>query len=75
MVKRWHLFLKQLVTLSKDCHVIDNLDEFVLPVENPILKISDILHQYDMAKILDRINKNGMSFKTQIPIEKQKQMK
>ena len=33
---------KQLVTLSKDCHVIDNLDEFVLPFENPILKISDI---------------------------------
>ena len=63
---------KQLVTLSKDCHVIDDLNNFLLPVENPILKISDILHQYDMAKILDRINKNGMSFKTEIPVEKEK---
>jgi DNA polymerase-1 len=63
---------KQLVTLSKDCHVIDDLNNFLLPVENPILKISDILHQYDMAKILDRINKNGMSFKTEIPKETQK---
>lgn len=63
---------KQLVTLSKDCHVIDDLNNFLLPVENPILKISDILHQYDMSKILDRINKNGMSFKTQIPKETQK---
>ena len=63
---------KQLVTLSRDCHVIDDLNNFLLPVENPILKISDILHQYDMAKILDRINKNGMSFKTEIPVEKEK---
>lgn len=80
--KRWKTLLeesremafisKQLVTLSKDCHVIDNLDEFLLPNENPILKISDILHKYDMAKILDRINKNGMSFKTEIPVEKEK---
>ena len=63
---------KQLVTLSRDCHVIDNLDEFSLPIENPILKISDILHKYDMSKILDRVNKNGMSFKTEIPVEKEK---
>lgn len=80
--KRWKTLLeeskemafisKQLVTLSRDCHVIDDLNNFLLPVENPILKISDILHQYDMAKILDRINKNGMSFKTEIPIEKEK---
>ena len=80
--KRWKTLLeeskemafisKQLVTLSKDCHVIDDLDNFLLPSENPILKISDILHKYDMAKILDRINKNGMSFKTEIPMEKEK---
>ena len=80
--KRWKTLLeeskemafisKQLVTLSKDCHVIDDLDNFLLPSENPILKISDILYKYDMAKILDRINKNGMSFKTEIPIEKEK---
>ena len=80
--KRWKTLLedsremaflsKQLVTLSKDCHVIDNLDEFLLPNENPILKISDILHKYDMSKVLDRVNKNGMSFKTEIPVEKEK---
>ena len=53
--KRWKTLLeeskdmaflsKQLVTLSKDCHVIDDLDNFLLPSENPILKISDILHK------------------------------
>ena len=81
--KRWKTLLeesremaflsKQLVTLSKDCHIIDDLDNFLLPAENPILKISDILIKYDMAKILDRVNKNGMSFKTQIPKEVEKQ--
>ena len=81
--KRWKTLLeesremaflsKQLVTLSRDCHVIDDLDNFILPAENPILKISDILIKYDMSKILDRVNKNGMSFKTQIPKEVQKQ--
>ena len=53
---------KQLVTLAKDCHVIDNLEEFVLPIENPILKISDILHKYDMSKVLDRVNKKWYEF-------------
>jgi DNA polymerase I len=81
--KRWKTLLeesremaflsKQLVTLSKDCHVIDDLDNFLLPAENPILKISDILIKYDMSKILDRVNKNGISFKTQIPKEVEKQ--
>jgi DNA polymerase I len=81
--KRWKTLLednremaflsKQLVTLSRDCHVIDDLDTFILPSENPILKIADTLIKYDMSKILDRVNKNGMSFKTQIPLEVQKQ--
>jgi DNA polymerase-1 len=81
--KRWKTLLednremaflsKQLVTLSRDCHVIDDLDTFILPSENPILKIADTLIKYDMSKILDRVNKNGMSFKTQIPVEVQKQ--
>ncbi|WP_368030550.1 DNA polymerase I [Arcobacter sp. s6] len=83
--KRWKTLLeesrdmaflsKQLVTLSKDCHIIDDLDNFLLPSENPILKISDTLIKYDMSKILDRVNKNGMSFKTQIPKEVEKQDK
>ena len=63
---------KKLVTLSKDCHVIDNLEEFVLPLENPILRISDILVKYDMHKILEKVNKNGMGYKTEIPKEVEK---
>lgn len=63
---------KKLVTLSKDCHMIDNLEEFILPLENPILKISDILVKYDMHKILEKVNKNGMGYKTEIPKEVEK---
>ena len=37
--KKMAFISKQLVTLSRDCHIIDNLDEFVLPKENPILKL------------------------------------
>ncbi|QKF77673.1 DNA polymerase I [Arcobacter defluvii] len=66
---------KKLVTLSKDCHVIDNLEEFVLPTENPILKISDILIKYDMTKILEKVSKNGMAYKTEIPKEIKKEEK
>lgn len=58
---------KQLVTLSTDCHLIDNLDEFVLPKENPILKIAEELQKYDMNRILERLSQNGLSFKTIIP--------
>jgi DNA polymerase-1 len=75
--KRWQTLLtegkemafisKQLVTLSTDCHCIDNLDEFILPNDNPILKIADILIEYDMNRILDRVNKDGMGYKTLIP--------
>ncbi|MCG3708679.1 DNA polymerase I [Aliarcobacter butzleri] len=63
---------KKLVTLMNDCHYIDNLEEFILPIENPILRISDILVQYDMARVLDRINKDGMGYQTQIPLQQVK---
>ena len=63
---------KKLVTLSKDCHMIDNLEEFILPLENPILKISETLIKYDMHKILEKVSKNGMSYKTEIPKEVEK---
>ena len=75
--KRWKTLLtdgkelayisKQLVTLSTDCHCIDNLDEFQLPEENPILKISDTLMEYDLHRIIDRVNKNGLNYKTKLP--------
>jgi DNA polymerase I len=58
---------KKLVTLKDDCHFIDNIDEFILPLENPILKIANELENYDMNRILDRVNKNGLSYKTAIP--------
>ena len=65
---------KKLVTLKDDCHYIDNLEEFALPFENPILKIAPNLEKYDMQRVLDRVNKNGLSFKTQIP-QKQEDIK
>jgi DNA polymerase-1 len=65
---------KKLVTLKDDCHYIDNLEEFALPFENPILKIASNLEKYDMQRVLDRVNKNGLSFKTQIP-QKQEDIK
>ncbi|MGA1931562.1 DNA polymerase I [Arcobacter sp. YIC-464] len=81
--KRWKTLLtegkemafvsKQLVTLSQDCHCIDNLEEFTLPEENPILKIADILNDYDMNRIIDRVNKNGLNYKTKIPEPKVKE--
>ncbi|WP_072680202.1 DNA polymerase I [Arcobacter sp. LA11] len=61
---------KQLVTLSQDCHCIDELDKYVLPKENPILKISDILLEYDLNRIVDRVNKEGLNYKTEIPQSK-----
>lgn len=63
---------KKLVTLKDDCHYIDNLEEFLLPIENPILKIATSLEKYDMNKVLDRVNKNGLNYKTKIP-EKQEE--
>ncbi len=63
---------KQLVTLSLDCHCIDDIETYVLPKENPILKIEDILVDYDMNRIVDRVHKNGLNYKTEIPKKKEK---
>jgi len=75
--KRWKTLLtdgkelayisKQLVTLSQDCHCIDNLNEFNLPVENPILKIQDTLLEYGLNRVVDRVNKEGLNYKTEMP--------
>lgn len=58
---------KQLVTLRKDAHIIENLDDFILPLENPVLKVANILKNYDMFGILKKLNDNGLPFKTEIP--------
>ena len=75
--KRWQTLLnegkelayisKELVTLSKDCHCIDNLEEFHLPVENPILRISDTLMEYGLNRVIERVNKDGLNYKTELP--------
>ena len=58
---------KQLVTLNIECHCMADLDTYVLPKENPILKIADILLEYDMNRIIDRVNKEGLTYKTKVP--------
>jgi len=63
---------KELVTLKTDCHCIDFLEEFTLPQENPILKIQDILLDYDLNKIVERVHQNGLNYKTEIPKVKEK---
>ncbi len=58
---------KQLVTLDIDCHCIDKIDTYTLPKENPILKIADTLIEYDLNRVVDRVNKEGLNYKTKIP--------
>ncbi|WP_419777899.1 DNA polymerase I [Malaciobacter marinus] len=58
---------KELVTLKVDCHVLDEIDKFTLPKENPILKIADTLLEYDLNRIIERVNKDGLNYKTKIP--------
>ncbi|MEN8718050.1 MAG: DNA polymerase I [Sulfurovum sp.] len=81
--KRWKTLLtegkdmayisKQLVTLSTDCHCIDNIDEFILPEENPILKIADTLNEFGLNRVLDRVNSQGLNYKTVVPKAKPKE--
>ncbi|AXH09693.1 DNA polymerase I [Malaciobacter halophilus] len=63
---------KELVTLKVDCHVLDEIDKFTLPKENPILKIADTLVEYDLNRIIDRVNKDGLNYKTKIPQKEEK---
>ncbi len=62
---------KQLVTLHHDAHCLNSfgdLEKIELPKENPILKIADTLIQYDMNKIIDKVHKDGLNYKTTIPV-------
>lgn len=61
---------QQLVTLDKDFHALEHLgsiDVLELPKENPILKIADTLMEYDMHRIIDKVHKEGLNYKTTIP--------
>ncbi len=60
---------RQLVTLHTDCHCIEEIENYTLPQENPILKIADTLIEYDMNRIIDRVNKEGLNYKTKMPQE------
>ncbi|RXK06186.1 DNA polymerase I [Halarcobacter bivalviorum] len=58
---------KKLVTLYTECHCIDDIDKYVLPQENPILKIADTLIEYDLNRIITKVEKDGLSYKTSVP--------
>ncbi|MCK5295158.1 MAG: DNA polymerase I [Arcobacteraceae bacterium] len=63
---------KQLVTLDKECLTLDELsflDNLILPLENPILKIANILRDFDLHSIVNRVQKEGTSYKTIVPTE------
>ncbi len=64
---------KKLVTLHDDCFDFKLEDDMKLPVENPILKIEDALIEFDMNKILQRVNSIGLSYKTKQPQKEKKQ--
>lgn len=78
--KRWQTLLneskemafisKQLVTLHNDAHAIDDVERLTLPKDNPILKISDTLLEYDMNRIIQKVHKDGLNYKTNIPVSK-----
>ena len=58
---------KQLVTLDKEAHALDILENLELPKENPILKIANLLKDYDMDRIIQRVHSEGTSYKTVTP--------
>jgi len=61
---------KELVTLHNNAHCIEDVDDLEalkLPIENPILKIADSLIELDMNRIIDKVHKEGLNYKTEIP--------
>ncbi|RXJ88312.1 DNA polymerase I [Arcobacter sp. CECT 8983] len=58
---------KKLVTLYTECHAIEDIEKYVLPQENPVLKIADTLMEYDLNRIISKVEKDGLSYKTSIP--------
>jgi DNA polymerase-1 len=62
---------KQLVCLDKECISLNefeaHINEWGLPLENPILKIADELRELDMNNIINKVHKEGTSYKTVVP--------
>ena len=50
-------FYQKTCNTKDDCHYIDNLEEFALPFENPILKNCFKFRKYDMKEFLIGVNK------------------
>ncbi len=80
--KRWKTLLtdnkemafvsKELVTLHTDAYELEISEEIALPKENPILKIEDILLEFNMDRIVQRVHSNGLNYKTDLPPVKEK---
>ena len=58
---------RKLVTLKTDLFDNINLEEFKYPEINPILKIADKLIDLDITSILERVKKEGLYVKTEMP--------
>ena len=61
---------KQLVTLDTEFHALEQLgtiEQLELPKENPILKIANTLNEFGMNRIIDKVHKEGLNYKTVIP--------
>ena len=61
---------KELVTLDSNAHCLDDfgsIQKLELPKINPILQIAQELASYGMNRIIDKVNKDGLNYKTTIP--------
>ncbi|NPA10997.1 MAG: DNA polymerase I, partial [Epsilonproteobacteria bacterium] len=58
---------RKLVTLKTDLFDDINLEEFKYPKTNPILKVADKLMELDIKSIIDKVKKEGLFVKTQMP--------
>jgi DNA polymerase-1 len=58
---------KQLVTLHPEAIDECDIEFFHFPTQNPILKIKEQLKELNMSAIVDKVEKEGLYIKTEIP--------
>jgi len=58
---------KKLVTLKQDMFDSIDLSQFHLPSKNPILAIKDELLAHDLYQIINKVQKDGLYYKTDVP--------